>query len=55
MVHQGGRGTYTEAFKELIMRILQQNEFEEKRSSKLNQDDFLDLLAKFNEQGVHFS
>ena len=37
------------------MRILEKNDFAEKRASKMSQDDFMQLLADFNEQGVHFA
>lgn len=42
-------------FKELALQVLKTNDFEDKRSSKLQQDDFLRLLAVFNEQGIHFA
>ncbi|KAF6139435.1 hypothetical protein GIB67_026277 [Kingdonia uniflora] len=43
------------AFKEKILGILKQGDFEEKRSSKLTQVDFLYLLSLFNKAGIHFS
>jgi 18S rRNA (adenine1779-N6/adenine1780-N6)-dimethyltransferase len=35
--------------------VLATNAFETMRSSKMSQDDFLLLLATFNEKGVHFA
>ncbi|KAK9908967.1 hypothetical protein WJX75_005302 [Coccomyxa subellipsoidea] len=49
------KNQYSEGFKELVMGILQQMGFEDRRSAKMTLDDFLLLLAKFNEKGVHFS
>jgi hypothetical protein len=37
------------------MGILEKNDFAEKRASKMSQDDFMQLLADFNEQGIHFA
>lgn len=42
-------------FKELVSRVLQQNGFEDMRASKMDQDDFLRLLAVMNSQGIHFA
>ncbi|XP_077219110.1 ribosomal RNA adenine dimethylase family protein [Tasmannia lanceolata] len=42
-------------FKEKVMGVLRQGDFEEKRSSKLTQVDFLYLLSLFNKAGIHFS
>ena len=50
-----GKHKYTEEFKEKILDILRVNGFEDKRSAKLAQDDFLQLLAVFNKQGIHFA
>lgn len=41
--------------KELALQVLKDNDFEDKRSSKLHQDDFLRLLAVFNEKDIHFA
>ncbi|KAL6066755.1 dimethyladenosine transferase [Balamuthia mandrillaris] len=43
-----------EAIKVKIIEILEKNEFADKRSSKLDQDDFLRLLNCFNSEGIHF-
>ncbi|KAI3978789.1 hypothetical protein MKX01_015964 [Papaver californicum] len=48
----GGDGS---DFKAKIIGILKQGDFEEKRSSKLTQVDFLYLLSLFNKAGIHFS
>eukprot|EP01018_Ginkgo_biloba_P005730 Gb_34275 [translate_table: standard] len=42
-------------FKDKVMGILKEGGFEDKRSSKLTQDDFLHLLSLFNRAGIHFS
>ncbi|KAF8378836.1 hypothetical protein HHK36_030185 [Tetracentron sinense] len=42
-------------FKEKVLGVLKQGDFEEKRSSKLTQVDFLYLLSLFNKAGIHFS
>lgn len=50
-----GKHKYTEEFKEKILAVLRDNGFEDKRSAKLAQDDFLQLLAVFNKEGIHFA
>uniref|UniRef100_A0A5B7A757 rRNA adenine N(6)-methyltransferase n=1 Tax=Davidia involucrata TaxID=16924 RepID=A0A5B7A757_DAVIN len=42
-------------FKHKVLGVLKQGDFEEKRSSKLTQADFMHLLSLFNEAGIHFS
>jgi 18S rRNA (adenine1779-N6/adenine1780-N6)-dimethyltransferase len=42
-------------FKEKCLAVLGEGEYEDKRSSKLTQDDFLRLLALFNKAGIHFT
>ncbi|XP_052182854.1 ribosomal RNA small subunit methyltransferase [Diospyros lotus] len=42
-------------FKEKVLSVLKQGGFEEKRSSKLAQADFMHLLSLFNKAGIHFS
>ncbi|KAK9084330.1 hypothetical protein Scep_030801 [Stephania cephalantha] len=42
-------------FKKKVLDVLKQGDFEEKRSSKLTQTDFLYLLSLFNKAGIHFS
>ncbi len=54
-MQRGRKNRFTEGFKGLVMEVLQQTGFENQRSAKMTLDDFLLLLAKFNEQGVHFS
>ena len=49
------RGKASDEFKAKVLRILEKNDFAEKRASKMSQDDFMQLLADFNEQGVHFA
>ncbi|ERN09555.1 hypothetical protein AMTRI_Chr09g32950 [Amborella trichopoda] len=42
-------------FKDKVLGILREGDFEAKRSSKLTQVDFLYLLSLFNRAGIHFS
>jgi 18S rRNA (adenine1779-N6/adenine1780-N6)-dimethyltransferase len=39
----------------LVEEVLSRDEFRDKRASKMDQDDFLALLAAFNDKGIHFS
>ena len=39
----------------LVEEVLESNSFEQMRASKMSQDDFLLLLATFNEKGIHFA
>lgn len=50
-----GDGNGDTSFKEFLLKVLREGQFEDKRSSKLAQDDFLQLLALFNKAGVHFA
>ncbi|KAL5996373.1 Ribosomal RNA small subunit methyltransferase [Asimina triloba] len=52
---EGGGGDGVCGFKEKVLGVLKQGDFEEKRSSKLTQVDFLYLLSLFNKAGIHFS
>ena len=49
------RGRASEGFKERVLGVLRSGGFEEQRSAKLAQDDFLRLLAAFNRTGIHFA
>jgi len=40
---------------ELLEQVVSSPEWAGKRASKLNQDDFLTLLAEFNKRGIHFA
>ena len=42
-------------FKEYVLGVLSSGEFDAQRSSKLDQDDFIELLARFNAAGIHFT
>ncbi|KAK8964884.1 hypothetical protein KSP40_PGU003397 [Platanthera guangdongensis] len=42
-------------FKEMVMGVLKQGDFAEKRASKLTQVEFLYLLSIFNKAGIHFA
>jgi 18S rRNA (adenine1779-N6/adenine1780-N6)-dimethyltransferase len=41
--------------KAIVEEVLSQDDFAEKRAAKMDQDDFLALLAAFNARGIHFS
>uniref|UniRef100_A0A7S4EUJ1 rRNA adenine N(6)-methyltransferase n=1 Tax=Chrysotila carterae TaxID=13221 RepID=A0A7S4EUJ1_CHRCT len=41
--------------KEIVNSVLEDSGYGEQRSTKLELDDFMALLAKFNERGLHFS
>jgi 18S rRNA (adenine1779-N6/adenine1780-N6)-dimethyltransferase len=43
-----------EAFKANLIKVLEDNGFGERRSQKMPTDDFLELLAVFNKNGIHF-
>lgn len=42
-------------FKDNVLKVLRAGNFEDKRSSKLAQEDFLMLLSMFNKEGIHFA
>ena len=48
------KGKVSEEFKEMVMRVLVDSGYEEQRAAKMNQDQFLALLAAFNKAGIHF-
>ncbi|PIA28729.1 hypothetical protein AQUCO_06700033v1 [Aquilegia coerulea] len=54
-VEEDNAATDKAAFKEKILGVLKQGDFEDKRSLKLTQVDFLYLLSLFNKAGIHFS
>lgn len=39
----------------IIEEVVSMPKWEGKRASKLDLDDFLDLLAEFNKRGIHFA
>ncbi len=45
----------SEQFKNTVLQLLEHTQLSDKRSSKLEQDDFLKLLAAFNQAGIHFN
>ncbi|XP_022155324.1 ribosomal RNA small subunit methyltransferase [Momordica charantia] len=49
-----GEGEASE-FKNKVLSVLKEGDFEEKRSSKLTLQEFLYLLSLFNKAGIHFS
>ncbi|XP_042492406.1 ribosomal RNA small subunit methyltransferase-like [Macadamia integrifolia] len=54
-MEDGDAGMEGSDFKDKVLGILKQGGFEEKRSSKLTQVDFLYLLSLFKKAGIHFS
>jgi len=52
---EAGLAEASEAFKQRVVGVLESNQLDGARSSKLAQDDFLRLLALFNEAGIHFA
>lgn len=42
-------------FKEKVLGVLKERDFENQRSSKLRQEDFMCLLSLFNKAGIHFA
>jgi 18S rRNA (adenine1779-N6/adenine1780-N6)-dimethyltransferase len=52
---RGKRGRASEGFKARVLGVLAGGGFEDARSAKLAQDDFLRLLAAFNRAGIHFA
>lgn len=42
-------------FKQKVLTVLKEGDFEDKRSSKLTLQEFLYLLSLFNKSGIHFS
>ncbi|KAL4445312.1 hypothetical protein ABPG77_011137 [Micractinium sp. CCAP 211/92] len=49
------RGKASEGFKEQVLEVLEKSGYIEKRAAKMSQDDFLALLAAFNQAGIHFA
>ncbi|GJP84657.1 hypothetical protein CLOP_g14703 [Closterium sp. NIES-67] len=49
-----GKGGPLPEFKEKVLDVLKAEGYEDKRSSKLSEDDFVHLLAIFNRAGIHF-
>jgi 18S rRNA (adenine1779-N6/adenine1780-N6)-dimethyltransferase len=49
------KGKASEEFKNKVMKILENGNYAEMRASKMSQDDFLQLLADFNQAGIHFA
>ncbi|KAJ9518185.1 hypothetical protein QJQ45_010082 [Haematococcus lacustris] len=54
-VHRKGKGKVSPEFKARVMTLLTEGGFEERRSSKMSQDELLALLAAFNAAGIHFA
>lgn len=42
------------SFKNIIVNVLQELDFGEKRPAKMSQIEFMHLLARFNSAGIHF-
>lgn len=54
-VEDGGGDEVQSEFKDKVLGVLKEGDFEEKRSSKLSLQEFLYLLALFNKSGIHFT
>ncbi|GAU18631.1 hypothetical protein TSUD_124640 [Trifolium subterraneum] len=54
-VDDGGTDEAQSEFKEKVLGVLKEGDFEEKRSSKLTLQEFLYLLSLINKAGIHFS
>ncbi|KAL9646937.1 hypothetical protein ABK040_013796 [Willaertia magna] len=48
-------GEYEQKVRDIIAETLKELEMEEQRPAKMDQDDFLRLLTRLNEQDIHFS
>ncbi len=51
----GGAKATKEGVRALVEEVLASNAFEQMRASMMSQDDFMLLLATFNEKGIHFA
>jgi hypothetical protein len=40
--------------KDILEEILERESWKNKRASKMDQDEFLQLLSEFNDAGIHF-
>ncbi|WJX21760.1 18S rRNA (adenine(1779)-N(6)/adenine(1780)-N(6))-dimethyltransferase [Trifolium repens] len=54
-VEDGVADAVQSEFKDKVLGVLKEGDFEEKRSSKLSLQDFLYLLSLFNKAGIHFT
>ncbi|KAM5576017.1 ribosomal RNA small subunit methyltransferase [Rosa sericea] len=54
-VEDGNAEGETSEFKEKVLRVLKDNDFENERSSKLKLREFVTLLSEFCKAGIHFS
>lgn len=52
---EDSNGAERSEFKVKIVNVLKEGDFEDKRSSKLTQQEFLYLLSLFNKAGIYFS
>ena len=43
------------SIQEILEEVTNGDKWKDKRASKLNLDDFLELLSEFNERGIHFA
>lgn len=53
--HQRRRGKVSEEFRTRVARLVESSGFDQRRASKMSQDEFLALLAHFNAAGIHFA
>ena len=43
------------SIQDILEEVTTGDKWKDKRASKLNLDDFLELLSEFNERGIHFA
>ena len=53
--HQRRRGKVSEEFRARVASVVESSGFDQRRASKMSQDEFLGLLAHFNAAGIHFA
>ena len=45
----------TKSIQQILEEVTTGEKWKDKRASKLDLDDFLELLSEFNERGIHFA
>jgi hypothetical protein len=55
MQTKGGRNKAPPEFKDRVLGVLRAAGYEDARSAKLAQEDFMALLAAMNTAGIHFA
>lgn len=52
---KGRKHPVSEGFKQKVVALLEGSNFDQRRAAKLTQEDFMSLLAMFNQAGIHFA